>query len=95
MWAAGDAQIMELARIGNELHQQVRDGRSTPQTTAPLLAAAERVHRQCVEDAGALNALAMIGVDFAQGFHLCKPVRLTEIEDVAMGELRTAGSVHR
>jgi EAL domain-containing protein (putative c-di-GMP-specific phosphodiesterase class I) len=36
---------------------------------------------ECVEDAGALSALALIGVDFAQGLYLCEPVRLTQIEE--------------
>ena len=35
---------------------------------------------ECVENEAALTALALIGVDFAQGFHLCRPVPLAQIQ---------------
>jgi diguanylate cyclase (GGDEF)-like protein len=46
LWTAGDARILELERLGNELHRQIRAGHSAPQTTAASLETAERVHRQ-------------------------------------------------
>jgi len=38
-----------------------------------------RTVAECVEDAAALNALVSIGIDFAQGFYVQKPIPLTQI----------------
>lgn len=39
-----------------------------------------RTVAECVEEAAALRALVSIGVDFAQGFYIHKPIRLTQID---------------
>ncbi|HVO46231.1 MAG TPA: EAL domain-containing protein [Steroidobacteraceae bacterium] len=35
---------------------------------------------ECVENEAALTALALIGVDYAQGFHLCRPIPLAQMQ---------------
>jgi EAL domain-containing protein (putative c-di-GMP-specific phosphodiesterase class I) len=46
---------------------------------------------ECVEDEATLEALARIGVDFAQGYHIQRPMPLTQIEaaDSAVSAIAT------
>ena len=61
---------------------------STDRVDFAVVEAIQRVARamgirtvaECVEEAAALDALMSIGVDFAQGFYVHKPVRLTQID---------------
>jgi len=50
---------------------------------------------ECVEDEAALKALTEIGVDYAQGFHVAKPMLLAEISPNVLPLRAIEGGIRR